>query len=84
MANILTASIDQVLYDKNSDVWYDMDLVERKLRTKFYPSNIYPLLLENIRRKKNLCERLVNYLHKSGALEFKGFFMKIFKKGFFI
>lgn len=72
MAQNLTDSIDKVLYDKDTGVWYDMDLVEKNLRTKFYPSNIYPLLLENNKRPKDVCDRVINYLYKSGALEFKG------------
>ena len=70
MAQNLTDSIHQVLYSKEDGVWYDLDLVEKKLRNKFYPSNIYPLLLEN--RPNDVCDRIVNYLYKSGALEFKG------------
>ncbi|CAK5022317.1 unnamed protein product [Meloidogyne enterolobii] len=70
MAQNLTDSIHQVLYSKEDGVWYDLDLVEKKLRDKFYPSNIYPLLLEN--RPNDVCDRIVNYLYKSGALEFKG------------
>nr|CAD2181084.1 unnamed protein product [Meloidogyne enterolobii] len=70
MAQNLTDSIDQVLYSKEDGVWYDLDLVEKKLRNKFYPSNIYPLLLEN--KPNDVCDRIVNYLYKSGALEFKG------------
>ncbi|KAF7639195.1 Trehalase [Meloidogyne graminicola] len=72
----LTNSINKILYDENTGVWYDFDLDEKMLRKKFYPSNIYPLLLlldnEEKKKKENICEKVINYLYKSGAIEFKG------------
>ena len=70
MAQRLSSSIDHLFFDKDKGAWFDFDLPQGRLRTKFYPSNIYPLLLDV--KAKNHCGKVVEYLHESGALGFRG------------
>lgn len=76
LSNILKNSIQEVFYHSQKGVWFDYDLYRRELRTKFYPSNIYPLMLynngENQKDDKRRCAKALDYLQKTGALNFKG------------
>lgn len=72
MADSLRASIDTVFLDQESGAWFDFDLQERKLRRKFYPYNIYPLLMGGQERLEKMCGKVVEYLKHSGALEYRG------------
>jgi hypothetical protein len=46
--------------------------VERRLRTEFYPSNIYPLLISYGEGKREKCAKVMEYLREAGVLGFKG------------
>ncbi|KAI3422303.1 hypothetical protein GPALN_012828 [Globodera pallida] len=72
MAKTMMTSIDKVFLDANDGIWFDWDLKERKLRKKFYPSNIYPLLLGEEKRLQDQCHKVVEYLKRIGALGFRG------------
>ncbi|KAL3082955.1 hypothetical protein niasHS_010757 [Heterodera schachtii] len=73
MAEAITAHIDRTFWDAKEGVWFDFDLTERKLRKKFYPSNIYPMLLKNEGKGTGeKCQKVVEYLKRSGAIGFKG------------
>lgn len=71
--------MDGVFWNEDYGAWFDYDLVEQKLRSGFYPSNIFPLLLGDYGAR--ITTKVFNYLLGSGILNFKGkltWFMKSF------
>jgi hypothetical protein len=91
MAEQLVAAIDDVFRvpkgrrKGTNGVWFDLDLDQHRLRKRFYPTNIFPLLLLgpagngkgipsssiDADRESN-CRRVMEFLRTSGALNFKG------------
>ncbi|VDK45633.1 unnamed protein product [Anisakis simplex] len=72
MADELWSGIEAVLWNEAAGVWFDYDLAKRKHRRKFYPSNVFPLLLG--RAKSQKADRVNYYLRYSsgGALDYRG------------
>uniref|UniRef100_A0A914ECV7 Trehalase n=1 Tax=Acrobeloides nanus TaxID=290746 RepID=A0A914ECV7_9BILA len=69
-ANELQNSLNEVMWDNEQGVWFDVDLSTKHKLTSFYPSNIYPLLLND--SSPETCMKVIAYLEKTGVLEFKG------------
>ena len=95
LAANLVAAIDDVFRVQEvamegtiDGIWFDYDLAEHRLRKRFYPSNLFPLLLlqsETAEWNGSLpssspidnargknCARTLAYLEATGALGFKG------------
>lgn len=66
----LREALDEVFWSEDYGAWFDYDLMEQKLRSGFYPSNVFPLLLGGY--DAPVTEKVLDYLLKSGALIFKG------------
>ncbi|VDK30206.1 unnamed protein product [Gongylonema pulchrum] len=66
----LRRAIDEVFWSDLDGAWFDYDLEGRKLRRRFYASNIFPLLLGGYSSRTT--EKVQQYLLNSGALSFKG------------
>ena len=43
MADDFMTAIDKALWNETSGTWFDYDIVNKKHRTQFYPSNLAPL-----------------------------------------
>ncbi|CAA94130.2 Trehalase [Caenorhabditis elegans] len=65
----LRYAIQEVLWDNNLGAWFDYDISIQKRNLNFYPSNVYPLMLEGMDK---FADRVEDYMKKSGALEFVG------------
>ncbi|KAL3097028.1 hypothetical protein niasHS_002744 [Heterodera schachtii] len=74
LAESVSEAIEALFRDGSGGIWFDFDLSERKLRRRFFPSNIFPLLLLDWSKgdKAKDCETVIQYLNESGSLEFKG------------
>lgn len=72
------------MWDNNLGAWFDYDISIQKRKyvsekfivfkvfnfsLNFYPSNVYPLMLEGMDK---FADRVEDYMKKSGALEFVG------------
>lgn len=77
----LRQAIDAVFKDKehgskSEGLWFDYDLESGQLRKRFYPSNVYPLLVINAttsaEERDTACLRVISYLNASGILNYKG------------
>uniref|UniRef100_A0A1I8EM64 Trehalase n=2 Tax=Wuchereria bancrofti TaxID=6293 RepID=A0A1I8EM64_WUCBA len=66
----LREALDEVFWNEDYGAWFDYDLMEQKLRSGFYPSNVFPLLLGGYDAR--VTKKILNYLLESGALNFKG------------
>ena len=63
--------------DSTAGVWFDYDLAQGRIRRRFFPVNIFPLLLFAEQRKGSRqwerdCHEAIQFLKASGALEYKG------------
>lgn len=67
-------SIENVLWDPADGTWYDYDSLARTRRRHFHPSCATPLWARAVEPENapKYAERLVRYLHSSGALDFPG------------
>uniref|UniRef100_A0A914GR05 Trehalase n=1 Tax=Globodera rostochiensis TaxID=31243 RepID=A0A914GR05_GLORO len=74
LAESVSETIEAVFRDSPRGVWFDFDLSTRKLRRRFFPVNIFPLLLMEWSKgdKAGNCETAIQYMNGSGALDFKG------------
>lgn len=86
LANSLAETIEMIFRDKSdgngggndaTGVWFDYDLVTRQLRRRFFPVNIFPLLLfaqQHAGTEKWVadCAAAVEFMKRSGAICFKG------------
>ena len=81
----LTTAVHAVFRDEDRDAdaaaWFDYDLARRRLRKRFHPSNVFPLLLMPSSGQApphewppcaDCCAKAVVYLRRSGALTFRG------------
>lgn len=66
----LHEAIDALFWSESDGAWFDYDLTEKKLRKKFYSSNIFPLLLGD--SSLHTTQKVLSYLLRSGVLDFKG------------
>uniref|UniRef100_A0A914YQJ2 Trehalase n=1 Tax=Panagrolaimus superbus TaxID=310955 RepID=A0A914YQJ2_9BILA len=69
-AKKLLNSINTVLFDKEEGAWFDYDIHTKLLRKDFYPSNIFPLMINYDNR--NFCDKIINYLEQTNIFDFKG------------
>ncbi|CAG9536966.1 unnamed protein product [Cercopithifilaria johnstoni] len=60
----LRKAVDEVFWSEDYGAWFDYDLMERKLRSGFYPSNVFPLLLGSYGAR--ITKKVLNYLLGSG------------------
>ena len=67
---MLSNSINNVLYDKNKGAWFDFDTQTHLMRPAFYPSNVFPLLINS--NNKNLCDLAIKYLEEMDVLKYSG------------
>uniref|UniRef100_A0A915E8J5 Trehalase n=1 Tax=Ditylenchus dipsaci TaxID=166011 RepID=A0A915E8J5_9BILA len=70
LADHLQAAINELLLDSETQVWFDYDLHSRQLRKGFYPSNVFPLLLNQT--ANGYCTQILSYLQGLGVFNFKG------------
>ncbi|VDK64679.1 unnamed protein product [Onchocerca ochengi] len=66
----LRKAVDEVFWSESDGAWFDYDLMEQKLRSGFYPSNVFPLLLSGYSAR--ITKKVLDYLLGSGVLDFKG------------
>ncbi|KAI1705252.1 trehalase domain-containing protein [Ditylenchus destructor] len=66
----LNDAIQEVLFDESAGVWFDYDIETKELRKMFFPSNIFPLLLNTTTAEG--CERVVGYLKDLDVFKYKG------------
>ncbi|KAL3981404.1 Trehalase family protein [Acanthocheilonema viteae] len=66
----LRKAVDEVFWSEDYGAWFDYDLMEQKLRSGFYPSNVFPLLLGSYAAR--ITKKVLHYLLGSGTLNFKG------------
>lgn len=59
-----------LFWDNATGAWYDYDLETKTLQKRFYPTNIFPLLLK--RSSEEVCERVLDYLNATGVLKYQG------------
>jgi alpha,alpha-trehalase len=52
----LAAAIDAVLWNEEAKMWFDFDILNKKQRIYFYPSNLFPLWAEcyDVTRKEEV------------------------------
>jgi len=87
LAESLVEAIEAIFWDKASTadgtnsnatgVWFDYDLVKGGLRRRYFPVNIFPLLLfadhrQGRKQWEANCEAAIKFMKDSGAMEFKG------------
>ncbi|KAI1732355.1 trehalase domain-containing protein [Ditylenchus destructor] len=70
MADKLQETIKEVFFDENTGVWFDYDLEANLPRKKFFPSNIYPLMLNTTTVEG--CEKVLGYLKDLDVFKYKG------------
>lgn len=63
-------SINDVLFDNEDGAWFDYDIHTKLLRKDFYPSNIFPLMINY--NDRNYCDKIVKYLEETNIFQFKG------------
>lgn len=66
----LREAVDKVFWSEDYGAWFDYDLREQKLRSGFYPSNVFPLLLGGYGSR--VTKKVLEYLLGTGILNFKG------------
>ncbi|EFO17808.2 trehalase [Loa loa] len=66
----LREALDEVFWSEDHGAWFDYDLVEQKLRSGFYLSNVFPLLLGGYGAR--ITTKVLDYLLGNGVLNFKG------------
>ncbi|ODM94534.1 Trehalase [Orchesella cincta] len=71
-AEEIKSAINSVLWDDDAGVWFDYDLQEQVRRNQFYPSNIFPLWAGIGCNDSSIVQRVLDWLHSSGGLEFPG------------
>lgn len=76
----LREGLDEVFWSEDYGAWFDYDLIEQKLRSGFYPSNVFPLLLGDY--SVHITKKVLNYLLGSGVLNFKGKLSRFMRNNF--
>lgn len=59
-----------IFWDNGTGAWYDYDLETKALQKRFYPTNVFPLLLK--RSSNEVCEQIMDYLNATGVLKYQG------------
>ncbi|KAI1709894.1 trehalase domain-containing protein [Ditylenchus destructor] len=70
MADKLQEAIQEVFFDESTGVWFDYDIETKELRKMFFPSNIFPLLLNTTTEEG--CEKVLGYLKDLDVFKYKG------------
>jgi len=70
-ANQFKEAIHKLLWDEEAGVWFDYDIVKKRLRKDFYPSNIMPMWA-GAQQSPTTIKRVINYLRTVGALDYPG------------
>ncbi|KHJ96118.1 alpha,alpha-trehalase [Oesophagostomum dentatum] len=65
----LLADINALFWNEEEGVWFDYDLDLEKPRNAFYPSNVFPLLLNEMRP---FAGRVFHYLEKMDVYKYPG------------
>uniref|UniRef100_A0A915Q1Z2 Trehalase n=1 Tax=Setaria digitata TaxID=48799 RepID=A0A915Q1Z2_9BILA len=73
----LRETVNEVFWSENNGAWFDYDLAEQKLRSGFYPSNVFPLLLGGYDARTT--QKVLHYLLESGVLNFKDLKISLIK-----
>lgn len=68
------STIEESLWDEKDGIWYDYDMLNHKPRRYFYPSNVAPLWMGAVDKKKvkKHSARVLEYLKLSHGLDFPG------------
>lgn len=70
---IFTA-VNEVLWDEESGIWFDYDLINEKLRPYFAPTNFAPLWTNcfNLSKRANITEKVLAYIEKLKLDDYPG------------
>ncbi|VDN57078.1 unnamed protein product [Dracunculus medinensis] len=66
----LKNAIQAVMWNDEDGIWYDYDLVKRQHRKRFYPSDVFPLLLGEV--SDEIGSKILSYLESVQVLDFRG------------
>lgn len=67
-------AINEVLWDEESGIWLDYDLINNKLRPYFTPTNFAPLWTNcfNLSRRANITEKVLAYIDRLKLDDYPG------------
>uniref|UniRef100_A0A0N4XTM1 Trehalase n=1 Tax=Nippostrongylus brasiliensis TaxID=27835 RepID=A0A0N4XTM1_NIPBR len=69
MYDDLIYTINTLFWNRQRGAWFDFDLLTKKRRADFYPSNVFPLLLNEMER---FADDVYSYLEEEGVYDYPG------------
>ena len=73
-AQVIYEAVQELLYDEDEGVWFDYDLINKKLRNYYTPSNLIPLWAKcyNEAQSENIAQNVLKYIEKHELDHFPG------------
>ncbi|XP_055386772.1 trehalase-like [Condylostylus longicornis] len=74
IADEIAKSIDAILWNDTIGSWLDYDLINKKQRNYFVPTNLSPLWVKsfNVSDKENISKKILKYLNETGVDKYPG------------